>query len=171
MRGLILALVTCAACNNECEDPRRVSGEYLVFGTVREYLPAEQEDLRTEALFYNGERTWELRFVPASGTMSLVIDGQELVGSYEEAADNCNRLYLHAPAAAWVADVTRLGDPATLRSSHVVDFEAELVWVESGFQGTYTAYDVWSMNTGESGTIDAQGYLLAETLDPSGGAE
>lgn len=171
MRALILLAMACAACNTECADPSRVDGEYTVLGTLREYFPEDQAALRTEGLFYSGERAWELRFVRANGTVSLTVDGQELVGTYEEAPDNCNRLYVHAPAAAWVEDVTRLGDPATITASHVVEFDAELVWTAEGFTGAYTALDNWTMNTGESGEIDAAGYLLATALDSGGAAE
>lgn len=171
MRGLLLLLMTCVGCNNECADPSRVSGDYTVFGTVREYFPEDIGALRTEGLFYSGEREWELRFVRASGTMSLTIEGQELVGSYEETDGDCNRLGIHAPAAAWVADVTELGDPGSIRASHVVDFNAELVWTGDAFSGEYSALDNWSMNTGESGSIEAEGYLIAERLETEAAAE
>ncbi|MBK9646726.1 MAG: hypothetical protein IPO67_16495 [Deltaproteobacteria bacterium] len=155
-------------CNTECADLDRFNGRYEVFGAVRSHTPEDLGALRTDALFYNGTREWDLVYAPSNDVMRLMLPEGELTANYEEGASGCNTFHLDMPTASWEVDVTELTDEEPVISSHTVRFTADIVWTGAGFTGVYDVEDQWALSTGESGSLSAEGTLSATRLDAGG---
>ncbi|MCB9758787.1 MAG: hypothetical protein H6739_03025 [Alphaproteobacteria bacterium] len=156
-----LALAALTGCASECKDPQHINGSYTVFSTA---TPNETQStalgvMATYVPFYNGTRDWEIRYVPASGKVTMLIDAQELTANYTEDPTNCNLFQLEVKDGAWSGDATQITDTEPVTSNHSISWTAELVWQGDDLSGSYAVTDNWTKSTAESGTYVGTGYL------------
>ncbi|MCB9744843.1 MAG: hypothetical protein H6741_03940 [Alphaproteobacteria bacterium] len=167
---LVSALALGTSCASECGDPSHINGDYEIFSSVTpdEDASTNIEEMRTYLPFYAGTRDWEIRYTPASGKVTLLIDGQELVANYREDDENCNRFTLTLNDGRWQDSETILGDPEPTVSTHNVVWSADMIWQGDELSGAYTVTDawVWSMDTeSASGTLEASGLMAGVLIE------
>jgi hypothetical protein len=157
-----------AACASECKDPSRINGTYSVFSSVSTHDPEDAGEFPSYVPFYNGTRSWELRYVPDSGNFSVLIDGQQFEARYTEDDANCNRFELVLPKAVYSGDATEVGDTAEVTSTHTIAWTGELVWQGDALSGTYSATDTWEDTEGNSGTMTVAGTVTGSLAGGAG---
>lgn len=146
-----LVAVVATGCDPDCADPSRIDGLWSMSAnssTDAASLTVAQgaESIDDVALLWgilpNGESTWDLKYIPANQSYTLIVGDQSYRATQEADADNCNRMKLRF-SGDWASDYG---------AAHQFDWRGDLTWSGDEIGGTFTYEDTWTVD-GAAGTI------------------
>ena len=151
---VLFAALALAGCNNECDDPTRIEGQWAMFGNatstdwqVTGFTEAEREAGDEAKLlnnvFANGWSTWDIRYTPGRDSYAIDIDGQTFEAKHSASEQSCNRIDLEL-AGIFVSDGGSIHDFA---------MEVEVVWTGDEMAGSWAYADTWTLD-GRNGAIN-----------------
>jgi hypothetical protein len=141
--GPVLALL--AACDSECDDPKRIDGQWAVFanatssdwqvtGFTEEERAAGDQAALLDNIFPNGWSTWDIRYTPGRDRYAIEIDGQNFEADHTPDATSCNRIQLTMAGLYQAPE----------GSTHEFDMDAEVVWTGDELVGSFAYADAWT---------------------------